>query len=62
METFLWTEDHLGISISKVLVEKQLCIGSVYSWSRQCSGGSEGRCWAVFEKMRVKVEVVARSE
>jgi hypothetical protein len=34
----------------------------VYSWSRQCSGGSEGKGCAVFEKMRVKVQVVARSE
>jgi hypothetical protein len=62
MDTVLRTEDHVDISRSEVLVEKQLFIGSVYSWSGQCSGGSEGKYCVVFEKMRVKVQVVARSE
>ena len=33
----------------------RLCIESVDLWSRQCSGGSEDKCCAVSETMRVKV-------
>jgi hypothetical protein len=43
------------VLMAALLSTKRLCINSDDLWSRQCSGGSEDKCCAVFETMRVKV-------